>query len=148
MTLRTSLVIDGNSDSAKAALAGVEQSMARADAQAKALAAAFTAADIATTRLAQAQTTAQAATDAARASYAAGDIALEEYNRQLLETRTAVGLVAAEHSRSVAALRQAQGAYDAASGGLARAGAVSGQARMGFQQLGMQLGDMSTMFAL
>lgn len=148
MALRTALVIDGNSESGKKALADLDAAIGRSEKEARQLAAAYSAADIATTKLAQAQAAAKAANDATRASFAAGEITLEEYERQLLETRTALGLVQAEHRETVGSLRNAQAAYDAATGRGQQFVRSLGEQRIGAQQLAMNINDMATMFAL
>jgi len=148
MPLKTALIVDGSSDGGKQALVELERSIERADREARQLAAAFSAVDVATTRLAQAQVAAKTATDASKTAFAAGEIKLGEYNRQLLETKTALGLVEAEHRSTVAELRKAQGAYDGAIGQGQRFVRSVGEQRIGAQQLAMNLGDMTTMFAL
>lgn len=148
MALRTALIIDGDSSGGQQALAGMEQAIERAEKEARQLAAAYAAADIATSRFASAQTAAKAQTDATKAAFKAGEIGLDQYNRELLETKTALGLVAVQHRESIATLKQSQAAYDQAAVGMGNVNAVSGQTRMGMQQLGMQLNDVATMFAL
>lgn len=148
MALKTALVIDGNSEAGKKALAELDGAIDRSEKQARQLAAAFSAADIATTRLASAQTAAKAQTAASTAAFKAGEIGLEEYERQLIETKTALGLVQAGHRETVAALRQAQVAYDGAAGRGQQFTRSLGEQRIGAQQLAMNLGDMTTMFAL
>lgn len=136
MALKTSLVIAGDASGAQAALESVDQGLERNSVQAEAMAKAFANADVAVTRLAAAQTRAKQETDAVKAAFAAGEISIEQYNRELLETKSALSLVEAEHRVAMTALRQNKQALDAS-------GVSLGQARAGYQNFGRQVQDVA-----
>lgn len=138
MTLKTSLVLSGDASGATSALASAEQALAASESQAKALASAFQTADQAVTRLASAQTEAKREVDAAKASYAANETSLVQYNKALLQTKSALSLVEAEHRAAMTALKQARGAMQ-------EAGASAGQQRAAYTNLGRQAQDMAVM---
>ncbi|MFZ5744818.1 MAG: phage tail length tape measure family protein [Pseudomonadota bacterium] len=143
MTLRTSLVLAGDSKGAEAALANTERAMAAAATEAAQLKSAFAAADAATSRLARAQATARAEAERLKAAHAAGELSIEQYNRGILETRTALSLVSAAHSKTVADLRTSQAAFDAAANG-AKNNVVSLRgAQAGYVNLGRQVQDVA-----
>ena len=143
MTLRTSLVIAGDASGATAALAETNAALGRAETEARQLADAYAKADVATTKLAQAQTRAAAETAAAKAAFAAGEATLDQYNQSLLITKTELGLVASAQSAATANLRASQAAFDAATAGAQRHTVSVGQARAGYQNLGRQAQDVS-----
>ena len=145
MTLKTSLILAGDASGAKAALDEANAGMERAAAEARDLGNAFAAADVATTKLAKAQSQAKAAVDQTKAAFAAGEIEVEEYNRQLLETKSALALVSSAHSAAITNLKQSQAAYDAAAGGMQQATRTTGEARVGYMMLGQQAQDVAIM---
>lgn len=138
MALRTSLVIAGDASGATDALASTNAGLQQTDAQAEATAKAFAAADVAITKLGVAQASAKRETDAARAAFAAGDLTLEQYNRQLVETKSALSLVEVEHRKAMTTLRDAKSAGDANTVSL-------GQQRAGYTNLGRQIQDVAVM---
>jgi hypothetical protein len=77
----------------------------------------------------------------AKAAMDAGKSSLEDYNRTLLLSKAALAQVEEEHRQAQAELKQMISTTHAATG-------ASGQQRAGLQQLGYQLGDISTMYAL
>ncbi|PTR11757.1 MULTISPECIES: hypothetical protein [unclassified Novosphingobium] len=91
--------------------------------------------------LAAAQAQAKAETDLAKASFNAGTISLEEYNRQILQTKAGLALLEDEHRKAQALLRQHIASTNQVTG------ATAGQ-KAGMMQLTQQLGDMSTMYSL
>lgn len=160
MTLRTALVITGDADGAVQALNQVDQALAGAEKEAQDLSAAYDRADDATRKLAAAQTLASGKLDESKAALAAGAIGLEQYNRELLETKGALSLVAAEHTAAMGALRKSDAAFKSAIGGLDQLGTASGAAndnlgkvakggqlaRHHMQNLGFQLNDLAIGF--
>lgn len=143
--LKTSLVLAGDASGAEAALNSTSAALAKAERESKQLADAFGAVDAATARLARAQAAANAETARTKAAFAAGEITLEEYNRQLLETKTALGLVSAAHTRAASDLRNAQSAFDQVAGGMNRSVTSAGEARVGYMMLGQQAQDVAVM---
>ena len=91
--------------------------------------------------LAAAQVTAKAETDLAKASLAAGTITLEDYNRQILQTKAGLAQFEDEHRKAQSVLREHIAATNSATG-------ASGAQKAGLMQLTQQLGDMSTMYSL
>jgi len=138
MALRTSLVIGGDAQGAEAALDAADASLEKTAESAQRLQKAFATADQAVTRYAAAQGRARAETEQAKAAFAAGELTLEQYNAQLLETKTALSLVAAQHSAAVNALRQEQAAMGQTTTSL-------GQARAAYTNLGRQIQDVAVM---
>ena len=138
MALRTSLVIGGDASGAEAALNSVDQGLEANKAQAESMAKAFANADVAITRLGNAQALAKRETEATKAAFAAGEITLEQYNRELLETRSALSLVEAQHRQAMTVLRQNKQAMDGNTVSL-------GQARAGYQNFGRQIQDVAVM---
>lgn len=155
MALRTSLVIAGDADGAKQALAETDQAMAATEKEAAALKVAYERANGAIGELAKAQALATAEIAESKQALAAGKIGQEQYNKEILETKSALALFQAEHRGAIAELGKANRAYDTAkgsivqtSGAIQQVTAVTGAQRAGMQQLSMQLGDVSTMYAL
>ena len=138
MALKTSLVIAGDASGAQAALNAVDQGLEANQAQAQATAKAYANADVAITKLANTQAIAKREIDATRAAFAAGEISIEQYNRELLQTKSALSLVEAEHRAAMTVLRQNSQALDAN-------GASLGQQRAGYQNFGRQVQDMAVM---
>ena len=138
MALNASLVLSGNAEGAEAALRGVDAELGKAEKGAKDLAAAYAKVDASIDRVAQAQATAKNQTAASTAAYRAGELTQEQYNRELLETKTALGIVEAEHRQTVAALRQTNQALGQSAG-------QTGMARAGYTQLGQQMQDVAVM---
>lgn len=136
MTLKTSLVIAGDASSAVTALGQTNAGLEQNESQAQATAKAWANADVAITKLAQAQARARQENDASKASYAAGEIQQEQYNRQLLETKSALSLVEAEHRQAINVLRQSKQALDAN-------GVSLGSQRAGYMNLGRQAQDVA-----
>ena len=91
--------------------------------------------------LAAAQVTAKAQVDNARAALNAGTMSMEAYNREVIQSKVALGQMEDAHRKAQTELRQSITAM----GGVTTA---SGQQRQGLQQLSYQLGDVSTMYAL
>jgi hypothetical protein len=91
--------------------------------------------------LAAAQVQAKTETSLADAALKAGKISQEEYQRTLLLTRAALQGVEEEH-------RQAQAELKRTIAATSQANVATGAQRAGLQQLGFQLGDISTMYAL
>lgn len=105
------------------------------------LAAAFTKAGEAMDQLAAAQVRAKAEIANAKASLDAGDLSLEAYNRQVLETKAGLAQFEEAHRRAQTELRTTLTSTAALTG------ATAGQ-KAGMMQLTQQLGDMSTMYAM
>lgn len=137
MSLRTSLVLTGDATSAIAALDASSAALAASEKRALELAQAYYKADKATGTLASAQLAAKAATDQTKASYAAGEITLADYTRELLETKTALSLVSSEHQSAVGVIKKF-------GTGLQAVNTSAGQQKAGMQQLGFQIGDFTT----
>ena len=125
--MKASILVSGDSAGAEAALKATEAALGSAEAEARQLAKAFGDVDVATSRLAAAQTQAKAATDAAKASLAAGEITLDQYNRTLIETKTRVGLVSSAHREAVNGLKGAQAAFNNAMQSAGKAGEANAQ---------------------
>ncbi|MDB2694397.1 hypothetical protein N9Y45_03005 [Erythrobacter sp.] len=138
MALNASLVLSGDGEGAERALRGVNEELERGQQGAEAYNLAYAKTDASIKKLATAQAQAQRETAETTAAYKAGEISLETYNRELLETKTALGLVEAEHRQTVTALRQANQALGQAPG-------QTGAARAGYVQLGQQMQDVATM---
>lgn len=145
MTLKTSLLVSGDSASAQAALKATEAALGSAETEARQLAKAFSDVDVSATRLAAAQTQAKTATDAAKASLAAGEIGLEQYNKQLIDTKTQLSLVTSAHNEAVSGLKKSQAAFNDAIDGMQRVDKVNGQAKQGYFMLGQQAQDVAIM---
>lgn len=106
---------------------------------------AFAATDAAIGRLATAQAEAQREIAAATAALKAGEIGQVEYNRSIIETKTALGLVETEYRETTTALRKLTAGQDAA----AEAGAGGArQQAAAYQQLGFQMQDVFQQAAL
>lgn len=135
MTLRTALIIDGDSAGGKKALDELNESIAKSEQLSEALSKAYADADVQVTRLAQAQATTKTQTDAAKAALQAGEITQVEYNRTLLEAKTALGLVETEYRSSVTALKQQQAAAEQAGAGHEKMGGSVGQSRIALMEL-------------
>lgn len=155
MTIRTALVIAGDSKDAQKAVADLNRAIEQAEGEAKAYATALRDTDASIGRLAVTQAAAKRETDQAKAALAAGEITVEEYNRRLLETRTALGLVQDEHRQHVAVLRQTKQAYDLTQVSQDRnnetmkvATASAGMQRAGMQQLSFQIADVGASYAV
>jgi len=148
MALRTSLVIAGDADGAKKALADTDRAMAATEKEAAALKAAYDRANGAIGELAKAQALATAEINESRSALASGKIGQEQYNKEILETKSALALFQAEHRGAIAELGKANRAFDTAKGAIGQVTQATGAQRAGMQQLTMQLGDMSTMFAM
>lgn len=126
MALRTSLVIAGDASGAVAATRDAEQAIVKA-------AVAYDEAYEATTRLAKAQTTATQEMSAAKAAYKAGETGLFEYKRSILESKSALSLIEAEHRKTMAELRTAGPIV----------GTSTRQAAAGYQNFGRQMQDVA-----
>lgn len=138
MTLRTNLVIAGDASSAVAALEQTDAGLTEASSKAAQLSAAYAKADQAADRLAGAQVTAGAQTAAAKAAFDAGEISLKDYNARLIETKSALSLVEAEHRSAVGEIRKMSAANDTVGPSLA-------QARAGYTNFGRQVQDVAVM---
>lgn len=138
MALNASLVLSGDGEGAERALRGVNEELERGQQGAEAYNLAYAKTDASIKKVAAAQAQAQRETAETTAAYKAGEISLETYKRELLETKTALGLVEAEHRQTVTALRQANQALGQAPG-------QTGAARAGYVQLGQQMQDVATM---
>ncbi len=143
MSLKTSLLITGDASGAVAAAADADRAMAANTATADRSARAYREADQAIGRLAAAQAEATIEVNATKAAYAAGEITLEQYNRELLETRSALTLIAADHRTALTELRKANAAQVTSMNAVTEA--TAGQ-KAGLMQIGLQAGDMITMW--
>ncbi|MEA3265218.1 MAG: phage tail length tape measure family protein, partial [Pseudomonadota bacterium] len=143
MTLKTSLVLAGDSSGAEAALANAERAMAGAAKEAQQLKSSFESVDASVARLASAQGVAAAETARLKAALATGKISAEQYNRELLETKTALSLVSSAHAKSVADLKASQAAFDAAASGARNNVTSLRQAQAGYTNLGRQVQDVA-----
>jgi hypothetical protein len=114
VTLRTGLVITGDSRGAVDALENADRAMSAAQDEAAAMAAAYQRADASIGKLAKIQAEATAEINESKAALNAGQISLEQYNREILETKTALSLVEAEHRNNVTAIKQTTAAYNEA----------------------------------
>lgn len=148
MTLRTALVISGDSEGAQRAVADLDRAIEQSEGEARAYAQAYKDADASIARLAASQTAAKREIDQAKAALKAGEISVEEYNRSLLETKTALSLVQAEHREQIATLKQTKSAYELAQVPQQQNIELTNAQRAGSQQLAMQLGDVATMYSL
>lgn len=148
MTLRTALVISGDSEGAQRAVADLDRAIEQSEDEARAYAQAYKDADASIARLAASQTAAKREIDQAKAALKAGEISVEEYNRSLLETKTALSLVQAEHREQIATLKQTKSAYELAQVPQQQNIELTNAQRAGSQQLAMQLGDVATMYSL
>lgn len=136
MSLQASLLISGDATDAQRALEGLDQSMEGNEQQAKTLAAAYQATDASIKKLASTQTLASKEIDRSKQALASGEITLEQYNRELLETRTALSLVEDEHRKNVTALKQAEAATQ-------KGTQVTRQAQAGYVNFGRQVQDVA-----
>lgn len=134
MTLRAALLISGEADDAKAALASLDNAMEGSGQQAEELSRSYDKADKSIKELAKAQTAAQREFAETRAAFKAGEIDAEQYNRELLETKSALSLVEAQHRDAMRALRQAGAVMDQTTGSTRAYNA-------GLQQAGYQVSD-------
>jgi hypothetical protein len=91
--------------------------------------------------LAAAQAQAKAEVDIANASLKAAKITQEEYNRTILLSKAALAEVEEQHRQAQSALQRHIASTNQATG-------ATGAQRAGLAQLGFQLGDVSTMYAL
>lgn len=91
--------------------------------------------------LAAAQTQSKAEIDNANAALKAGKSTQEDYNRTVLLSKAALMEVEEQHRQAQAELKRVISSTNAATG-------ASNMQRAGLQQLGYQLGDVSTMYAL
>ena len=148
MTLRTALVISGDSQGAQRALTDLDRAIEQSEGEARAYAQAYKDADASISRLATSQAAAKREIDQAKAALTAGEISVEEYNRSLLETKTALGLVQDEHRQQIATLKQAKVAYESSIAPQQQNIELTNAQRAGSQQLAMQLGDVATMYSL
>jgi hypothetical protein len=148
MTLRTALVISGDSEGAQRAVADLDRAIEQSEGEARAYVQAYKDADASIARLAASQTAAKREIDQAKAALKAGEISVEEYNRSLLETKTALSLVQAEHREQIATLKQTKSAYELAQVPQQQNIELTNAQRAGSQQLAMQLGDVATMYSL
>jgi len=114
VALKTSLVIGGDASGAERALAETGAALGGAEKEAQALARAYTEADGAIGRLAAAQTEATREIEAAKAAYKAGELGLDQYNRQILETKSALGLIQTEYRGAMKGLQAANDDFDKA----------------------------------
>lgn len=140
MTLRTSLILSGQDDGAGAVLRGAEAGMEAAEQKAAELAAAYANADRSAASLARAQTLANSSIERAKADFAAGKISAEQYNRELIETKSALGLVQAAHNRALGDIRKLAAANDELG---SKAASGTRQAQAGYVNLGRQVQDIS-----
>lgn len=91
--------------------------------------------------LASAQAQAKTEITAAKTSYDAGTLSLEAYNKQVLESKSALALFEQEHRQAQAEMRKYLSTSNEVTGS-------TGQQRQGLMQLTHNLGDVSTMYAL
>lgn len=151
MTLRTQLVIAGDASGGVSALNATDAAMEAASAEAQALAKSYAAADAAIGQLAKAQAEATHEIAATKAALGNGEIGLEQYNRQLLETKSALSLVQAEHRSAMSEFSKASVAYKAAGQSISAANDnVGGSSRIAGHHLGnlaFQFNDVAVMAA-
>lgn len=151
MTLRTQLVIAGDASGGVSALNATDAAMEAASAEAQALAKSYAAADVAICQLAKAQAEATHEIAATKAALGNGEIGLEQYNRQLLETKSALSLVQAEHRSAMSEFSKAGVAYKAAGQSIGAAndnvGASSKIAGHHLSNLAFQFNDVAVMAA-
>ncbi|RIV82948.1 hypothetical protein D2V17_14190 [Aurantiacibacter xanthus] len=138
MALQTSFILTGDASGAEQALDKFDSAMDGAEKNAAQLAQAYDKVDRSIEKVAGAQARAKQQTDQTRAAYKAGEISLEQYNRELLETKTALGLVEKEHRDTVNALRASDEALN-------RSGVSVRQARAGYVNFGRQIQDVAVM---
>ena len=112
MTLRTALVVSGDTESAQRAVAEIDAAVAKSEAQLSDYERAYHKTDAAIARLAKAQAEAKREIDASNAAYKAGEISLEQYNQELLETRTGLGLIEADYRKARGELHKFSAAND------------------------------------
>ena len=136
MALKTSLVLTGDASSATSALAQTDSALRKSAQEAARLSAAMAETDRSISKVASAQARAKQETAAATAAFKSGAITQDEYNRQLLETKTALSLVESEHRKTVNALNQTRAA-------LGTATVSAGQAQAGYTNLGRQIQDVT-----
>jgi len=114
MALKTSLVISGDASSAKAALREADAALAKNTAELERSQRAAAEADKAVDALTEAQTRAKTETERAAAALDNAETSLEQYNVQVLETKTALDLLEVEQRSAIQALQEARGATAAA----------------------------------
>ena len=114
MALKTSLVISGDASSAKAALREANAALAKNTAELERSQRAAAEADKAADAFTEAQTRAKTETERAAAALDKAETSLEQYNVQVLETKTALDLLEAEQRSAIQALQEASGATAAA----------------------------------
>lgn len=136
MALKTSLLIAGDSSGAVAATDAANTAMAGNEKQAQALANAYAATNRTIGQLAATQATAKAETDATKASFAAGEITLEQYNRELLQTKSALSLVGSQHTAALGEVRKLSAGVQGTVG-------PSKAAQAGYINLGRQAQDVA-----
>lgn len=112
MSLRTSLVISGDSEGAQRAVKEMDAAVARSEGQLSEYQRAYYRTDAAIKELAKAQAEATREIEASRAAYKAGEISLEQYNQELLETRTGLSLVEADYRKTRSELHKFAAAND------------------------------------
>lgn len=146
MALKTALVIGGDASGAVAALQATDQALEAASAEVQAYGQAYKAADAAIGSLAQAQAEATREIAQAKAAYKANEMGLADYNRTVLETKSALSLVQGEYRGAMKALSSAsadlKGANDnmgSLGGGAKLAGHHVQNLAFQFQDLGVQL---------
>lgn len=144
MTLKTSLFIGGDAGEAVAALDAADAAIAGNAAQAERLAAAYGKVDGTTRKLAAAQAAAKTETDAAKAAYKAGETTLEQYNQALIQTKTTLGLVEAEHRTASNELRKFAAANDDVG---ARIAGMSRSSKQAYTDLSRQVQDVGVMMS-
>ena len=117
MTFKTSLVLAGDD-------AGMSDVLAKADKALEQL-------ERSTASLARAQAAAKSETDAAKAAYKSGELTLEQYNRTIIDSKTALSLFEERHRRAAAEVKSFG----------AVANVSTGQAKAGYINLGRQMQD-------
>ena len=119
MTFKTSLVLAGDD-------AGMSDVLAKADKALEQL-------ERSTASLARAQAAAKSETDAAKAAYKSGELTLEQYNRTIIDSKTALSLFEERHRRAAAEVKSFG----------AVANVSTGQAKAGYINLGRQMQDVA-----
>lgn len=119
MTLKTSLVLSGDSKEAVSALMAADKALAAVDQSSQ--------------RLAKAQAAATREIANARAALKAGEIGIEEYNRSLISTKGALSLIEGAHRQAMNELRTTG----------AVASTSTRQAQAGYVNLGRQVQDVA-----
>ncbi|MEL7683236.1 phage tail length tape measure family protein [Citromicrobium bathyomarinum] len=112
MTLRTALIVSGDTESAQRAVAEMDAAVAKSEAQLTDYQRAYHKTDAAIAELARAQAEATREIEATRAAYKAGEISLEQYNRELLETKTGLGLIEADYRKARSEMHKFAAAND------------------------------------